>query len=157
MHYVRIWRNFLAIIAIITGVTLPLILYLISDQLPMAISLYHYTEASNYYSFALGVVAAIFIVNKRFILPGILLMASTYFNMEEDLVLHNILAILFFLSIVIRVIDDLKLFPKIAIISIIILSGFCNLYITEVILIELFAIYNISLLIRENKKRYHNS
>jgi hypothetical protein len=153
----RRWRNFLAITAIVTGITLPLMLYLISDKLPIAISLYHYGETGDYYRLALGVVATIFIVNKRFMLPGILLMGSTYFNMEEYLVLHNILAILFFLSIVIRVIDDLKLIQMIAIISIIILSGFCNLYITEVILIEIFAIYNIFLLIKENKKRYHNS
>ena len=140
----------LVMLSITLGLLLPILLYFMTGTIEHSISSYHYCEESRDALFILLILISMgfYVGRKEYIISGILLTLIAIINIEY-LVMHDIVAIIFFLytSIIMSLDKRFSIFSIPIFISILLLP-FGELYIFEIISILSICIYNLLYVLR---------
>jgi len=139
--------KYFTLIGIITGLFLPLILWLITGEKKDSFSEYYFTEAKTVFLVSLTIISITFIIHsKKWFIPGIFLLGLTYFNCRDYGLIHNFFAYVFFTYSTILIVRD-KRYYKIG--YLIIISTpvvLTSIYYFELISVCLITIFHIKYL-----------
>lgn len=139
----------IVLISALLGIIFPLLLYFIGNGFVDSFSTYHLTEAKWYlFGFLMVMSLGFFLGQDRYKISGLLLVSIAFINIEYGM-LHNILAILFFLYTSVLMLSDKRFyFLSLPIFFSAVTIPFQGLYMFEFIGLWCISVFNILYVLR---------